>query len=208
MSAVLKKLLTELRGNRRLLAGLAIVALVVVIEGGLRWSDWLGAQQITLTKLRAELSDLKTHTRDEAALRTALSQAQRMGNAMDARLWSVSSEAVGQARMKDWLTDIVKRSIANQYAVTLAASRELGKPGAADPSGAQGSVQGGTAPTLREFRATVSFQLTPRALEGVLLEIEGGEPFAAVETLLVKKQERRVELTVRVIMRIKAPSHA
>jgi hypothetical protein len=42
-------------------------------------------------------------------------------------------------------------------------------------------------------------------LVGVLLDIEGGERFAAVESLLVKGQERRVEMTVRVLMRIQAP---
>lgn len=201
MSAVLQlldKAAIELRANKRLLYGLAAIALVIVVEGGLRWSDWLGQQQATLTTLQTDLTTLKSHARDEAALRATLAQAKRMGESTDIRLWTVSSEAVGQARLKDWLTDIVKRSIANQYAVTLAASRELGKPGSSG-SGATSSV--------REFRATVSFQLTPRALEDVLFEIEGGEPFAAVETLLVKKQERRVEITVRVLMRIKAGSH-
>jgi len=202
MSAVLQllgKAATELRSNKRLLYGLAIIALVVVVEGGLRWSDWLGQQQATLTRLQTDLSTLKSDASDEATLRAALAQVQRMGESMDTRLWTVSSEAVGQARLKDWLTGIVKRSIANQYAVTLAASRELGKPGPDGP---------GATSSVREFRATVSFQLTPRALEGVLLEIEGGEPFAAVETLLVKKPERRVEITVRVLMRIKAGAHA
>lgn len=196
---LLDKTVAELRANKRLLYGLAAIALVVLVEGALRWSDWLGQRQAILTTLQTDLTTLKSHARDEAALRAALAQVQRMSESMDTRLWTVSSEAVGQARLKDWLTDIVKRAIANQYAVTLAASRELGKPGPSGP---------GAASPVREFRATVSFQLTPRALEGVLLEIEGGEPFAAVETLLVKKQERRVEITVRVLMRIKAGAHA
>jgi hypothetical protein len=105
---------------------------------------------------------------------------------------------VGQARLKDWLTEIVKSSIADQYAITLAASRELG---------GQGKEGVPSTDATKEFRATVTFRLTPRALEGVLLEIEGGEPFAAVESLVVRKQERRVELTVRVLMRVKEAAH-
>jgi hypothetical protein len=190
---------TELRGNSRLRWGLLAIALVLLVDGALRWSDWVTRQQQTLTRFQTELAELKSNARDEASLRSALAQAKTMSEAVDARLWTVSSEAVGQARMKDWLTDIVKRAVANQYVVTLAASRELGKPGTSSvPT---------VSPTLREFRATVSFQLTPRALEGVLLDIEGGEPFAAVETLLVKKQERRVEITVRLIMRIQPAAH-
>lgn len=197
--SLFNKALIELRGNSRLRWGLFAIALVLLVDGALRWSDWVARQQQTLTRFQTELAELKSNARDEASLRSALAQAKTMSDVVDARLWTVSSEAVGQARMKDWLTDIVKRAIANQYAVTLAASRELGKP-------ATSSVPT-VSPTLREFRATVSFQLTPRALEGVLLDIEGGEPFAAVETLLVKKQERRVEITVRLIMRIQPPAH-
>ena len=192
---LLNKAVAELLVNKRLFYGMVLIALVVSTEAGLRWSDWLGQQQTTLTQLQTELTTLKSRARDEATMRFALAQAQQMAQSMDARLWTVSSEAVGQARLKDWLTDIVKRSIANQYVVTLGASRELGKP-SQDPTDAT--------PAIREFRATVSFQLTPQALEGVLLDIEGGEPFAAIETLVVKKLERRVELTVRVLMRVKA----
>jgi hypothetical protein len=104
--------------------------------------------------------------------------------------------------MKDWLTELVKRNIADQYAINLSVSRELGRrdvanAGVASPTQAEAQVAG-----VREFRANVSFKLTPRALEGVLLEIEGGEPYGAVESLLVKGQERRVEMTVRVLMRV------
>jgi hypothetical protein len=183
----------ELRANPRLRYGLLAIVMVFLVEGGLRWSDAITLQQQKLTTLQSDLAALKSGMRNEAALRDSVIQAQRMGETMDARLWSVTSEAVGQARLKDWLTDVVKSSIADQYAITLGNSRELEK---------LTSDQ-----TLREFRANASFRLTPRALEGVLLAIEGGEPFAAVETLTVKGQERRVELTVRVLMRIKGAPH-
>lgn len=192
------KLASELRANPRLRYGLIAIVLMVLVEAGLRWNDVITQQQAVVTRLQTELTTLRSHARDENALRTALEQAQTMAQTMDERLWTVSSEAVGQARLKDWLTEIVKKSIADQYAITLAASHEIGKPG---------KNEGNAASPMREFRANVSFRFTPRALEGVLLEIEGGEPFAAVETLVVRKLERRVELTVRVLMRIQAVPH-
>ena len=202
----LRKMAGELRSNPRLLYGLVLIALVLLVELGLRWSDSITQQQQSLAKLQAELSRLKSGMRNEAALTQSLAQINQMGKALDARLWTVSSDAVGQARLKDWLTEVVKRAIADQYAITVGASQEVGKPAELAGSDTVGNMTASDS-ALREFRATVSFRLTPRALEGVLLDVEGGEPFAAVETLTVKGQERRVEMTLRVLMRIKAAEH-
>lgn len=202
----LSRAAAEMRANPRLRYGLALIILVLMTEAGLRWSDAIAQQQQTLVKLQSDLSALKSGMRSEAALKQSLAQVQRMGKAMDTRLWTVSSEAVGQARLKDWLTDLVKRSIADQYAIALGATQDVGKPAA--PFGGEAiRTASASDSALREFRATVSFRLTPRALEGVLLGVEGGEPFAAVETLTVKGQERRVEMTVRFLMRVKAGEH-
>lgn len=198
LQALWIKAIAEWRGNPRLRYGMIAIALVLVVEGGLRWSDAITRQQTELARLQTELATLRSNARDEATLRATLEKVQGMAQALDERLWTVSSEAVGQARLKDWLTEIVQRSIADQYLITLAGSRELDKP----------SKGGGNATVpVREFRANVSFRLTPRALEGVLLEIEGGEPLAAVETLVARKQERRVTLTVRVLMRVQEGGH-
>lgn len=190
--------IAELRANKRLRYGVLAIALVIAVEGGLRWIDWLDQQQTTLTRLQTDLSQLKSQLHDEAGLRQTLVQAQKMGMAVDARLWQVSSDAVGQARLKDWVTGIVKRALANQYAITLISSREL--------MASKAKVSDSTQP-IWEFRTTLSFQLTPNALEAVLLEIEGGEPFASVETLSVKTRERRVEMTIKVLMRVIGSEH-
>lgn len=194
----------DVQANPRLRWGLVLIAAVVLVEGGLRWSDAIAKQQQALGKLQADVVALRTGVKNDAALTGALEASRQTAALVDARLWTVSSEAVGQAKMKDWLTEVVKRNIADQYAINLNVSRELGKresAGAAAPTStsvqADMSVAG-----VREFRANVSFRLTPRALEGVLLEVEGGEPYGAVESLLVKGQERRVEMTVRVLMRV------
>jgi hypothetical protein len=192
----------DVQANPRLRWGLVLIATVVLVEGGLRWSDAIAQQQQALGRLQADVIALRAGMKNDASLNDALETSRATATLMDARLWTVSSEAVGQAKMKDWLTELVKRNIADQYAINLSVSRELGRrdvanAAVASPTPAEAQVSG-----VREFRANVSFKLTPRALEGVLLEIEGGEPYGAVESLLVKGQERRVEMTVRVLMRV------
>lgn len=205
LRALLSKAVADIRANARLRWGLALILLVVLVDGGLRWSDAVARQQQALAKLHAEVAALKSGIENESALTGTVESSRLLAALIDKRLWIVSSEAVGQAKMKDWLTEVLKRNVADQYAIALGVSRELGKQesGKSDKS-VSASAQ---TSTIREFRANVSFRLTPRALEGVLLEVEGGEPFGAVESLLVKGQERRVEMTVRILMRIQ-PSGA
>ncbi len=193
---------SDVRANPRLLWGGVLIAVVVLVEGGLRWNDAIALQQQALGRLQADVVALRAGLKNDASLSDALEASRATAALMDARLWTVSSEAVGQAKMKDWLTEVVKRNIADQYAINLSVSRELGKREVANAAVTSPTQAEARATGVREFRANVSFKLTPRALEGVLLEIEGGEPYGAVESLLVKGQERRVEMTVRVLMRI------
>lgn len=195
----------DVQANPRLRWGLVLIAAVALVEGGLRWSDAIAQQQQALAKLNADVVALRTGLKNDAALTESLEASRKIAALVDTRLWIVSSEAVGQAKMKDWLTEVVKRNIADQYVITLGVSRELGKREVAGALAATSAQPEGTTAGVREFRANVTFRLTPRALEGVLLDMEGGEPFAAVESLLVKGQERRVEMTVRVLMRIQPP---
>jgi hypothetical protein len=187
LRVVLAKAVADIRANSRLRWGIVLIALVVLVDGGLRWSDAVARQQQALAKMQADVAALKSGLKNESALQETAESSRQLVALIDKRLWTVSSEAVGQARMKDWLTDMAKRNIADQYIVTLGASRELGKQ---DGENATNLVATNKADSgIREFRANFSFKLTPRALEG----------------LLVKGQERRVEMTVRVLMRIQAP---
>lgn len=204
---LLGKAIAEISANSRLRWGLAIVGLIVLVDGGLRWRDAVTQQQQVLAKLNADVAALRAGFKNESVLQRAVESSRLLAAIIEKRLWTVSSEAVGQAKMTDWLTEVVKRNIADQYVITLGVSRELGKQDSGDAASLSTASEG-QAGTIREFRASVSFRLTPRALEGVLLEVEGGEPFGAVESLLVKGQERRVEMTVRILMRIQPPAEA
>lgn len=191
-------LVQEFRANPRLRYLAALVLLVLLVEGGLRWADSLTQQQAALTQLQSDLAKLRSHSRDEKSLRASLATVAGQSQAIEQRIWSVPSEAVGQARLKDWLVGVAQRSVADQYNITLGGGGDTARPAAtAKPANA----------ALRELRATMSFRFTPSALEAVLAEIEGGQPFAAIDTLSVKRQERKVELTVRVLVRV-APAPA
>jgi hypothetical protein len=184
----LGKLVREFQQSRRLQLGLAAVLLLVGVEGCLRWIDHLAARERQLQEVRSELGTLRTQSGDESALRQSLADLVRAREAVDARLWAVSSEAVGQARLKDWVSGIINRVRAQNYTLAVSTARPVG-----------GNAEAGD---LREIRATTSMTFTPAVLEMVLGEIEGGEAFANVEALNVDQRQRRVELTLRVLMRI------
>lgn len=100
----------ELRGSRRLQLALLAFVVIAAAEGGLRWSDRLAARERQLQDLRGELRSLRAQSRDEAELRQALAGLAEARRELDARLWRVPSEAIGQARLKDWLGGIAKQA--------------------------------------------------------------------------------------------------
>lgn len=183
----------ELRGSRRLqLALLAFIA-IAATEGGLRWSDRLTARERQLQELRGELRDLRAQSRDEAELRQALAKLAEARRELDARLWRVPSEAIGQARLKDWLGDLAKRAGVTNPTLTLSAAKPLSS---ADKA-ASAELR-----AVQELRAVVGYGFTPEALERTLAAIEGGEALAAVEALNASRRDRRVEMTVRVLAHV------
>jgi len=191
----------ELRSNRRLQLGLLAVALIALLEGSLRWADRLEAEHKKLQQLRGELATLRAQSQNEAALRQTLAEFELARRQAETKLWNVSSEAVGQARLKEWLNNLIERAGALKPTLNLSAARPLGgKEGSTTAAPLAGKEE-----ALREFRATLRYTFTPESLEKILAEIEAGETFSSVETLTVNRRERRVELTVRVLMRIGAP---
>ena len=208
----LNKLLSEsyqdFRSNRKLQYGLLAIALIVCVEWGMRWSDSLDAREKQLQQLHSEVRMLRNQSRDEEALRQLLSELETAQQAVDKRLWVVSSDAVGQARLKDWLTNLVKKAGVKNFKLVLSSPRALGQSDGQDMSAGaitgSGKAARDSLKSLRELRANLTLYFSPETLEKVLLEIEGGEPLAAVESLNVKRQERKVEMSVRVLMRIGA----
>jgi hypothetical protein len=209
--------LQEIRSNRNLQYGLLAIALLACIELALGWSDALSAKEKQLQQLRGELRTLRNQSRDEGALRRQLVELERIKKIVDERLWIVSSDAVGQARLKDWLTAILKKAGAKNFNLVLSSPRAAGgREGSAVTESAAtgaGKSESSTASMssvdvmnsvngLREVRANITLVFTPATLEQILSDIEGGEPLATVESLNVSRRDRKVEMTIRVLMQI------
>ena len=203
-------MLGSMRQNRRLQAGLALIALLACIEGGLRWNDHLTGKLEHLQQMRSELRNLRIQSRDEAAMRKSLDDLRLARQAVDSRLWIVPSDAVGQARLKDWLNAILKRTgIAGQSLKISAVqpvnerdSSGMNPVDALSPQNAPPDAGSSGLPGLRQIHATLSVIFTPASLEQLLGEIEGGEAYANVEALTISQRDRRAELSVRILMRV------
>lgn len=196
----------ELKANRRLQMGLLCVLAMALFEGGMRWNDRLQAQRQELQKLQGDLVHLRAQSRNERALRQSLLEFEQVRRQVEKKVWAVPSEAVGQARLKEWANDWLKRCGVSGAVLNLSAARPLGESREVSQ---ETKDQGKQPPqnqkeALREFRASVRYSFTPETLEKVLAEIEGGDAFSSVETLTVNRRERRVELTFRILMRLAA----
>lgn len=194
----------ELRANRRLQWGALAILAILVVEGGMRWGDHLSGQQKALLKLQGDVAELRSRVRHQADLEKHLAGLSEVRQAVEERLWSVPSEAVGQARLKEWIEDVLKRSGATGANLTLSG---VALPGGRDPLETNPATKGG-APDLREFRASVRMNFSPAALEKVLAEIEGGNALGGIESLSVNRRERRAEFTLFVLMRVAHPHAA
>lgn len=207
LSGRLRALTDEIRGNRKLQYGLLAIIAILAVELGLSWSDSLSARERRLQELRTELRQLRGQSRDETALKATLAELESAQAGIEKRLWVVSSDPVGQAKLKDWLTTLAKKTGAQNFKLVLSAPKAATERSAASAAGGTGGTQE-NAFGLREFRADIGFTFTPEALERVLYAIESGETLASVESLSVVLRSRKAELGVRVVMRLGQPTDA
>ena len=198
-----RALADEVRANRKLQYGLLAIAAIIIVELGLDWSDAISARERRLQELRTELRQLRGQSRDEAALKATLADLEKQQAAIEKRLWTVSSDPVGQAKLKDWLMTLAKDTGAKEFKLVLATPKAIGERTAAGVAGDKENALG-----LREFRADIGFVFTPETLERMLYAIESGETLASVESLSVVSRTRKAELGVSVVMRLGQPMDA
>ncbi len=202
----MQKLLEELRRNRRLQVGLAAIALVILGDRALAWSDSLDARRQALTQAQIEVATLKSQARNEPTMQMAMRDIRAAAALADARLWVVSSEAVGQARLRDWLIDQIKLAGAGNYTVNVASPKPVvaaGAEGVASNAPSALPSSPATGGGLFEYGAALTFTLTPESLEKMLTALEAGDAMSKLESLSVRRNDRRVELGVRMLMRVK-----
>jgi hypothetical protein len=198
--------LGSLRQNRRLQTGIALIALLACIEGGMRWNDHLTNKLGQLQQMRGELRNLRNQSRNEVAMRKSLDNLRQARQDVDSRLWVVSSDAVGQARIQDWLNAVLKRTGIASQSLKISAAQPVnerdssGTPQGATPSASSSGLL--DSPGLRQIHATMSIGFTPVTLEQILGEIEGGDAYADVQALTISQRDRHAELTIRILMRV------
>ena len=206
--------LSEIRRNRRLQFGLAVVILILFVSLILDWSDRFGAKENELRRMREEIASLRSKSTNEDEIRKRLDQLGVIREGIDSHLWTVSSEPVGQAKLKDWLITLTASSGGKLQKLVLSTPKEPGKaPGRAvagvSGTGANALPSSGTersAPNIREFRANLTVAFSPQVLEKLLAGIEGGDALAAVESLKVIRRDRNIDLSVRVLMVVSGAS--
>ena len=195
LSTHLAPLLQDFRANKRLRYGVFLIAMILVGELTLRWQESLGNQAQQIRNLDAELASLKQQSQDETQLRKVLEETTTLREETESRLWVVQSEAIGQARLKDWILDAATRANVPLTNITM---------GNASPIDPEHPTQDG----YRLLSATLSFRFSPEALEKFLKEIEAGEALLNVEALTVNKREARVEINLRALISIQSPTEA
>lgn len=196
LNATLRGHLQELKTNKRLQLGGLGIFLMLCVEIGMSWSDRLARQTAELNQLRTEIISLRQQSQNEAYLRETLTSLQALQREVGERLWQVSSEAVGQAKVKDWINETLVRVGINNATISIATPRR---------AVSEKSAASTTHPSenrLLEFRATIGLGFSPESLENLLAELEAGEPFIGVNSLTVNKQTRRVEIGIHLLMQL------
>jgi hypothetical protein len=196
-NALISRLLHEIRTSRLVQVSTLVLVLAAMTEGGLRWRDGLAATQAKHQALLAERSDLRAQVRDETLLRERIETLAEARRSADARVWRVPSEAIGQARVGDWLAKRFKELGIGDAQIKYSAIRPY-QP--TDDSAAK--TVNATGSELREIRASVAGRFSPAGLEQLLLHLEGSETQAVVESLTVRRNERRFEMTIRFLLSI------
>jgi hypothetical protein len=194
--SLLTQIQGEWRSNSRLRWGIWVAISVVIVELLLRWQDAAKKSELELAALLSETQSLGSQQKDEKEnvarlekLKSELMQARRA-------LATVSTEAFGQARLRD---DIAELFVAQKLEAPVINLLAPTAPVGADPaSAAVGDAQ------LKVFRASVVFRFSPEALEQLLRAIEEPNSFVSVEALQVRAGERRADMTLSQIMRVES----
>lgn len=179
------KLPAGMRVNPRLLKLIGVAGLIIAGELALRAWETQQRLDTELQRVRGRAAVLSaSNDTINWKSRTRAAEAERRD--LLARLWHVPTEAQAQARLRDWLASSLQTAAVGHPSVSLL-------PVETPPAAAASA----SLPALR-VRATVAFDLAPKALENALLQIEAGGQLARVDSLNVNASQRRVEMTVSV----------
>ncbi len=167
---VIGRWVAELRTNRRAVAGLLVIALLVVGDGLLLLRDAsvrlraaYGRELVRLDRI-AEVGQERDWPQ-----RAAAAAAVRAG--LEGRLWTAESDGIARADLQDWVTRMAR----DVGLSTLEVRIELATPKSLPPD-------------LRQITATITAQPSEAALIALLEQIERAPHQLVVDRLNVKQQ--------------------
>lgn len=175
----------ELRGNRRLQAGLILVVALLWLLGLFELSDRLDAARRERSRLSDEVLLLRLASSEQQwpALRD---QAQARLADYRSRAWREESEGRMEAMLQDWLRE--------QLATVGAELRELTV--SVQPARSVGSIESSRRPDLpadmRIARARLSFGFKPDTLHQFLAKLSASSRWIWVTRMAVENDNRRL----------------
>jgi hypothetical protein len=189
--------------NPRLRIMIGLTALVVLVELGMRWVDSTEAQFNERAQLQAEMAQLKFQTRDPRALDTALQYANGASKLASMRLLEAGSEALAQAKLQDWHGDLTREANLQVISLNVGNARPVTAK-TTPPAAARPQATSQVASTIIEVPVTLAIRFTPESLSAVLSGLEGAQALVRIESISVRRLERRVDLGLVYPVRIKA----
>lgn len=183
---------------------LILVGLVIVAEMGMKWLDHTESQLNERAQLMAQIVQLKSQTRDPKKIESALQYAQGAQKIAAMRLLEARSEALAQAQLQDWMGELTRQVNTQVLSLNIGNARPASAkaPIAATAQPPQsGQKQNGN---VIEVPITLAIRFTPESLTAILNALEGAQALVRIESLSVRRPERRVDLGIVVPVRIKA----
>lgn len=193
-----------LAANPRLRIMLVLMGLVIVAEMGMKWLDHTESQLNERAQLMAQIVQLKSQTRDPKKIESAFQYAQGAQKIAATRLLEARSEALAQAQLQDWMGELTQQANTQVLNLNIGNARPASAkaPVAAPAQPPQsGQTQSGN---VIEVPVTLAIRFTPESLTAILNALEGAPALVRIESLSVRRPERRVDLGIVVPVRIKA----
>ena len=161
---------SELRTNRRALAGLMLVILLVVGDGLFLLHDATMAKRTAYARELVRLQRVAAVAQERDWPQRAAASAAIRGQ-IEERLWIAESDGVARADLQDWVTGVARDiGLANlQVRIELATPKSL-------------------PPDLRQITATITAQPSEAVLIALLERIEQAPHLIVVDRLNVRQQ--------------------
>jgi len=189
--AIARGWLMELRVNRRTMAGLLVILVLIAGEGFLLLRDATGRAQVAYAQQLVRLQRVAAIAQErEWPQREAASASLRA--AFEARLWTAESDGVARADLQDWITGMARDIALPSIDVRIEATAPKSLP-----------------PELRRISATMTAQPSETALIALLDRVARAPHLLVVDRLDLKQQPNPyLELVLTSYARIGAKSAA